>query len=201
MRAAVKLAAAGALAFGAFRAARAFTADSPEPEPVQDDPQPDPAPADSILTAITSTAADLFESLGNMMNKWRVPEIYRGAIAGAERSNGLPPNLLARLLWAESRYRPDIIDGRVRSSVGALGIAQFMPGTAAEMGIDPLDPFAAIDAAARYLRRLYGMFGNWREAVAAYNWGPGNVRTKGIGAAPAETRSYVSGILSDVGLV
>lgn len=113
--------------------------------------------------------------------------------------HGLPRDLLARLLWQESRYREDIITGRTRSSVGALGIAQFMPATAADFGVDPLEPFQAIEGAARYLGQLFRQFGNWPEALAAYNWGPGNVKRKGLAAAPLETRNYYTQILADIG--
>lgn len=126
---------------------------------------------------------------------------YLAAIASAEAAHGIPQHMLARLLWQESRFRDDIITGAVKSSAGALGIAQFMPATAAEMGIDPLNPWQAIDGAARYLRRLYDALGrDWAKALAAYNWGIGNVQRRGLDAAPAETRAYYASILEDVGL-
>lgn len=124
--------------------------------------------------------------------------LYRPAIEAAERAHGLPPALLSRLLYQESRYRTDIITGKTRSPVGAIGIAQFMPATAREMGIDPLNPYQAIDGAARYLRRLYNNFGDWKLALAAYNFGWGNVQRKK--KWPAETVAYVSEISGDVGL-
>ena len=129
---------------------------------------------------------------------WRAPQAYATTIATAEWRYGIPAMLLERLLWQESRYREDIITGRVRSPAGALGIAQFMPATAAEIGVDPLNPTQAIDGAARYLRSLYGTFGNWTEALAAYNWGIGNVTRRGLDAAPRETRNYFTNILADV---
>ena len=129
-----------------------------------------------------------------------VPVEYRAEIAQAERAHDIPAGLLARLLWQESRYRPDVISGKVASPAGALGIAQFMPATAAALYVDPLNPANAINGAALYLSRLYRQFGDWREALAAYNWGPGNVSKKGIAAAPAETRNYYTSIMSDVGL-
>ncbi len=74
-----------------------------------------------------------------------------------------------------------------------------MPATAAELGIDPLNPDQAIDAAGRYLKRLQkNNLGGWTEALAAYNWGIGNVQRKGIANAPKETRLYFSQILADV---
>lgn len=141
-----------------------------------------------------------FADMATGYNINKVPLQYRGAIAQAERAGGIPDGMLARLLWQESRYRPEIIDGRKRSPVGALGIAQFMPATAREMGIDPLEPFQAIAAAGRYLASLYRQTGSWQEALAAYNWGIGNVKRKGLAAAPRETRNYFGQILADLGM-
>lgn len=128
-------------------------------------------------------------------------ELYRSAIAAAEFQYSLPPGLLHRVLYQESRFRTDIIDGSVASPAGALGIAQFMPATAAELGFDPLDAQASIYGAARYLRDLRKQTNTWAEALAAYNWGIGNVKRKGLYAAPAETKSYVASITADVGVV
>lgn len=130
----------------------------------------------------------------------KVPAEYRAAIVNAENAHGLPAGMLARLLYQESHYRQDIITGKTRSPAGALGIAQFMPATAAELGINPLEPYQSIDAAARYLARLYRSTGDWKLALAAYNWGIGNVQRKGIAVAPRETVAYYSGILSDIGM-
>jgi soluble lytic murein transglycosylase-like protein len=142
---------------------------------------------DEIMTATVSALA-----------LWKPPAKYAQAIAAAEARHGIPADMLARLLYQESRYREDIITGKTRSSVGAIGIAQFMPATAAEMGIDPLDPFQSIDGAGRYLRRLYTSLGSWTRALAAYNWGIGNVQRKGLAVAPTETVNYYSQILGDV---
>lgn len=134
---------------------------------------------------------------------WQLPpagEPYRAAIGAAETKYNLPPMLWARQLWQESRFRPDVISGRVRDAAGSIGIAQFQQATAYQYGVDPLDPFAAIDAGARYMRDLYNRFGTWQLALAAYNWGPENVARRGFDAAPASTKAYVAGILGDVGL-
>lgn len=139
----------------------------------------------------------------NELKTWQPPQAaapYLSAIAIAEAKYGLPVNLLARLLHQESRFRQDIITGQVKSSAGALGIAQFMPATAADFGIDPLNPFQSIDAAGKYLKQLYKRFGNWQEALASYNWGQGNVARKGLAQAPTETRNYFAQIMADIGL-
>lgn len=130
-----------------------------------------------------------------------IPAKYLSAIRAAESRYGLPSNLLARLLYQESRYRDDIINGRTRSQVGALGIAQFMPATARQFGIDPLNSDQAIDAAGKYLKQLFTQTGTWVSALAAYNWGIGNVLKKGIQNAPLETKNYYSNILADIGMV
>ena len=138
---------------------------------------------------------------GATVSSWKLPAAaapYAETIARAESDNGLPAGLLGRLLQQESGFRQDIIDGRTRSSAGAIGIAQFTPDTAKGAGVDPLDPVSAINGAGRYLRQLFDQFGSWPQALAAYNWGPGNVKRKGIAKAPPETRAYVARITSDV---
>lgn len=145
-----------------------------------------------------TTLENIMSQARNLFNVWTPPPQYADMIAQAEQANGIPKDVLARLLYQESHYREDIITGKTTSPVGALGIAQFMPATAQDMGIDPLDPAQAIPAAGRYLATLYRRFGNWTEALAAYNWGAGNVARKGLANAPAETRTYYASILADV---
>jgi len=150
-----------------------------------------PAAGAGLLTHFGATLKKLFA----------IPEAglpYADLIARAERQHGIPESLLARVLYQESRFREDIITGRTRSPAGALGIAQFMPATARELGIDPLNPQQAIPAAALYLRRLYNATGDWAKALASYNWGIGNVTRRGIEVAPAETQAYMREILADV---
>jgi Transglycosylase SLT domain len=108
---------------------------------------------------------------------------------------GVEPRLLYKLLKQESAFLPDVINGTRTSSTGALGIAQFMPATARqELGsvAAALDPERAIPGAARYLAKLKNNLGDWKSAVAAYNWGIGNVQRKGLDRAPAETVDYIN---------
>lgn len=139
----------------------------------------------------------------DMSANWKVNEYpkYADAIASAERQYNIPTDLLARLLYQESRFRTDIITGLNRSPVGAVGIAQFMPGTAAQLGVDRLDPVSSIYGAAKYLKQMYDKFNNWTYALMAYNWGPGNVSKwlQGtITTVPQETQTYWSAITADV---
>jgi len=158
----------------------------------------DPETGQTYTTDEPTIFEEIMSTTRTALGLWRPPEKYAGMIRAAEAAHGLPVDMLARLLWQECRYREDIITGAVRSPAGALGIAQFMPATARELGIDPLNPAQAIPAAAQYLARLFRMFGNWSEALAAYNWGMGNVQRRGLDAAPRETRAYYRDILADV---
>ncbi len=110
-------------------------------------------------------------------------------IEGAARTQKIPRDLLTRLIWQESSFRPHVV-----SPAGAQGIAQFMPGTAKERGlIDPFDPEQAIPKAAEFIAHLAQQFGNLGLAAAAYNGGPARVATwlAGRGGLPAETENYV----------
>ena len=116
---------------------------------------------------------------------------YRAAAAAAARKFGIDPIRFQRQIGAESNFNPG-----AHSGAGAVGIAQIMPGTARGWGVNPNDPLASLDAAARadagYLRS-YG--GDWRRTLAAYNAGPGAVKKYG-GVPPfAETQNYIKKIL------
>lgn len=164
----------------------------------------------SQQTAAVRTYLDTPEKpKGDTSSMWTPPkqvaskmEPYRSSIEAAEQQYEIPSTLLARVLYQESRFRPDIIEGKTKSSAGAIGIAQFMPATAAELGIDPTKPHEAIDAAGKYLSQLRKRSDNWAEALAKYNWGMGNFAKKGgLEGAPKETRDYYTQILADVGEV
>jgi soluble lytic murein transglycosylase-like protein len=111
--------------------------------------------------------------------------------ARAARANGLPTELLGATLLQESAYDP-----RVMSSAGAIGIAQFMPDTAAGEGIDPWEPFQSIAGAADllggYVRAYTDVYDDpYVTALAAYNAGPAaGERYKGV-PPYAETREYI----------
>jgi hypothetical protein len=111
------------------------------------------------------------------------------ALREAAESSDIPVAFFARLLWQESRFQAFEV-----SRVGAQGVAQFMPATAAEVGLDdPFDPFKALPASARFLRKLHNEFGNLGLAAAAYNAGSGRIQKwlSGRSALPRETRDYV----------
>jgi len=121
-----------------------------------------------------------------------VPQRYRMALLRSGARWNVSPALLAAQLMAESGFDPD-----AGSPAGALGIAQFMPGTAAAYGLDnPFDPVAAIDAQAHLMSDLLRRFGSPELALAAYNAGPGAVEPCNCVPDYPETRAYVSRILA-----
>ncbi len=115
-------------------------------------------------------------------------------IESAARSNGLPLEFFARLIWQESRFQPDAVGPMTRYGQRAQGIAQFMPGTAGDRGLlDPLNPVQALPKSAEFLAELRSQFGNLGLAAAAYNAGPRRIQEwlAGTGPMPSETRHYV----------
>lgn len=115
------------------------------------------------------------------------------AFAQAARQTGLPVPLLQAVAWQESGDNPQAV-----SSCGAVGVMQLMPGTAAELGVDPWQPDQNILGGARYLaRQLHAFGGNLSLALAAYNAGPGAVAAYGDQVPPyAQTQQYVADVLA-----
>jgi hypothetical protein len=111
---------------------------------------------------------------------------YADLFNAAGAKYGIDPRVLSAVSHAESNYTPT-----ATSSAGAQGLMQLMPGTAASLGVNALDPAQAVDGAARMLSGLLQHFGNLPEALAAYNAGAGAVeRYGGIPPYP-ETQAYV----------
>lgn len=115
---------------------------------------------------------------------------YLAAVAAASQKYGVPAELLAAQIQAESGWNPN-----AKNPSGATGISQFMPGTAKGFGIDPRDPIASIDAQGKMMGRLIKSYGgDTDKALAAYNAGSGNVaKYHGIPPFP-ETKKYISNI-------
>jgi hypothetical protein len=115
--------------------------------------------------------------------------LCKALLASALR-NDLPVTFFANLIWQESRFQHDAV-----SSAGALGIAQFMPEVAMEVGLgNPFDPHEAIPASAKFLRGLHEQFGNLGFAAAAYNAGSHRVSEwlEHGRTLPRETQVYVT---------
>ncbi len=120
-----------------------------------------------------------------------VPEAYAAKVAELSQRFDLSPSLIEALVWQESRWRPTAV-----SPVGARGLAQLMPGTARDLGVDPNDPFQNLEGGARYLREQLDRFdGDLEKALAAYNAGPGRVIRAGGIPRIRETQQYVAAIM------
>ena len=119
-------------------------------------------------------------------------DLLCNTLASSAHTSGLPVSFFSNLIWQESRFV-----FRAVSPAGALGIAQFMPRTAAAMGLtNPLDPLKALPASAHLLGGLFQRFGNLGLAAAAYNAGEARVNNwlSNKSGLPQETRNYVLAI-------
>jgi hypothetical protein len=120
---------------------------------------------------------------------------FNDAIIKASQQYGIDPGFLTSLIKNESGFNPQAI-----SPKGAQGIMQFMPGTAARMGVqDPFDPNQAIPGGAKYIRQHLDEFGgDYRLAAAAYNAGEGAVRKHGGIPPYPETQKFVGNVMAGV---
>ena len=125
------------------------------------------------------------------MSAAAVPLAYQAKVAELSARFDLSPALIEALVWQESRWRSAAV-----SPVGARGLAQLMPGTARELGVNAADPFANLEGGARYLRQQMDRFdGDVEKALAAYNAGPGRVIQSGGVPRIRETQGYVAAIM------
>ncbi len=137
---------------------------------------------------------------------------YKDMIAKDLRAEGLPQDLIY-LAVAESGFQPQVVNAQS----GAGGMWQFMPFQGA-YGLtrngyfdERFDPEKSSIAYAKYMKTLYNQFGDWYLAMAAYNWGPGNVQRSVMrtgyadfwelyrrNVLPAATKNYVPGIIAAI---
>ena len=155
-------------------------------------------PADAPVQLATESLADVGglaipeEAVGfPLAASAALPARYQAAVHALAARFDLSPALIEALVWQESRWRENAV-----SPVGARGLAQLMPGTAREMGVNPDDPLANLEGGARYLRQQLDRFdGDLEKALAAYNAGPGRVERAGGIPRIRETQTYVAAIM------
>jgi len=106
---------------------------------------------------------------------------------------GISPLLFVRQINEESGFNPNAV-----SPAGAIGIAQFMPTTAAGLGVNPWNPYASLQGAARLMASYLKRYGDYAKALAAYNAGSGRVAyalsrcgVQWRACVPVETQRYI----------
>ncbi|MDD2319381.1 MAG: lytic transglycosylase domain-containing protein [Geobacteraceae bacterium] len=154
-------------------AAGAVSQDSPET--ASDNAVPVNLPLNSVSATVATADVQV------------VPKSLADIISKASRRYNVEPGLIKAVIKAESNFNSSAV-----SPAGARGLMQLMPGTAGDLGVtDSFDPEQNVMAGTRYLRQMLDRYdGNLDSALAAYNWGPGNVDRKGS-FLPRETRAYL----------
>ncbi len=160
-----------------------------------------PRSAKTATTAVvveTPTPATVLTSADLVARRHTRPAVgpspYDALITRHATRSAVRLDLVRALIQAESGFDPS-----ARSSVGAMGLMQLMPGTAAEMGVsNPYDPDENVRGGIKYLRQLLIRYdGNEELALAAYNAGPGAVARYGNRVPPyPETLKYVAKVRS-----
>jgi len=116
---------------------------------------------------------------------------YINALINMEKEYKMPNGILQNIAYHESRYNPNAV-----SHAGAIGIMQIHPRW--HKGVNAYDPYESIKYGAKYLQSLYDRFENWEMALAAWNWGQGNLAKHSFRKAPLETRNFIKNVMTGV---
>ena len=138
--------------------------------------------------------AGVLRKINPRMPVWQSQDLAKHLLVNANRWK-IDANILVALVTVESAWQT-----HARSFAGAIGLGQLMPGTAANLHVDPLDPYQNLQGAARYLGGLLWRYRNdpnrYQLAFAAYNAGPKAVAEYGGIPPYAETENYVVKVMS-----
>ncbi|MDD2308624.1 MAG: lytic transglycosylase domain-containing protein [Desulfuromonadaceae bacterium] len=155
----------------------------PGGEPSPPSPASPPSQLQELAAALPDAASAVPSSPSHKNSAWLDPIISR-----ASRKYGVDSGLIRAVIKAESDFNPQAV-----SHAGARGLMQLMPATARSLGVnDSFDPEQNVMGGTRFLKDLLQRYdGNVDAALAAYNWGPGNV-DKRPDHLPRETRDYLA---------
>ncbi|MBM3676296.1 MAG: lytic transglycosylase domain-containing protein [Actinobacteria bacterium] len=156
-----------------------------------------------MVAALAVTGVLLWRSPPEFVDRIRYPLRYEAIVRAHAGNYGLDPELLAAVIYAESRFDPE-----AESAAGAIGLMQLLPDTARGIATrtggkgfvvrDLFDPEINVRYGSWYLRSLLQKYDDERLALAAYHAGQGNVDAwlgRGIGVQFPETRAYVDTVL------
>lgn len=166
--------------------------------------QPTPAAVEDENSMLERRIAELEKTL----NQPKEVKVGRQNISIPQGEDYAPANLVEAVIKVESAGNPNAV-----SSKGARGLMQLMRGTAKDLGVDAKDPKQNVEGGSRYLQQQLSEFGDESLALAAYNWGPNNIKRamakvraegkrptwaniKAYVKVPKETREYVDKVLS-----
>jgi len=139
----------------------------------------------------TFTAPDDLTMDANVQRAYNNSD-YKDLIDQTANDNGIPPNILASLVYHESSFNPDAVGKPNPNGTVDTGLFQINSTTADAYGIDPTDPQASAQVAADILKKGYASTGSWKGALMAYNGGPKNFSQ--------QVQDYANKILSLAGL-
>jgi membrane-bound lytic murein transglycosylase MltF len=136
----------------------------------------------SLITFINKQSRDNQNSFQHMDSG------FQSFINKASRRYQLDPHLIEAIIKVESNYNPDAV-----SDKGAMGLMQLMPSTAEEINVyKPFDPYENIMGGTYYYTLMLNRFGNHKQALHAYNCGPGCVER---GEVPRESKQYATNVI------
>jgi len=152
-------------------------------------------PTGTVATGTTSGKYDAISLKGSV--KERVNS-YCDIIMEASAKFGVPEYIIKAVIDQESMGIYN-----AKSPAGAFGLMQLMPGTASGLGVtNSADPYQNIMGGTKYLSQMYSKYGNWENALGAYNWGTGNMDSflkTGLGKKgqpmPNETKKYIPSVM------
>lgn len=156
----------------------------------------DQAPAQQPAQATGGLFDDLYDAPAAPVQQAPAQNDYRAMANAAAMKYQLDPRLFSSQIQAESNFDP-----MAKSKAGAMGLGQLMPGTAGDLGVtDPFNAGQNLEGSAKYMRQLLDRYqGDTDKALAAYNWGMGNVDKFGLKMLPKETRDYLAKIKAGAG--